>query len=112
MAPVPGRRLRCPVKVDTGFAIGSILRLQVPRARMANGWALGKFGGEFGQGTDVPDRPDDVRHRRKTGSGLATANMTRLTLMRHLLLIGGGPIGVASAYIKRFSNHPNQAQPT
>ena len=35
-----------------------------------------------------------------------------LTLMRHLLLIGGGPIGVASAYIKRFSNHPNQAQPT
>jgi hypothetical protein len=24
--------------------------------------------------------------------------------MRHLLLIGGGPIGVASAYIKRFSN--------
>ena len=28
--------------------------------------------------------------------------------MRHLLLIGGGPIGVASAYIKR---HPNQAQP-
>jgi len=51
----------------------------VPRARMANGWALGKFGGEFGQGTDVPDRPDDVRYRRKTGSGLATANMTRLT---------------------------------
>ena len=25
--------------------------------------------------------------------------------MRHLLLIGGGPIGVASADIKRFSNH-------
>jgi hypothetical protein len=37
--------------------------------------------------------------------------MTRLTLMRHLLLVGGGPIGVASAYIKRFSDHPNQAQP-
>jgi hypothetical protein len=32
--------------------------------------------------------------------------------MRHLFLIGGGPIGVASAYIKRFSNHQNQAQPT
>jgi hypothetical protein len=26
-----------------------MLRLQVPRARMANGWALGEFGGEFGQ---------------------------------------------------------------
>jgi hypothetical protein len=35
--------------VDTDFAIGSILRLQVPRVRMAKGWALGKFGGEFGQ---------------------------------------------------------------
>jgi hypothetical protein len=39
--------------VDTGFAIGSMLRLQVPRARMANGWALGKFGGEFGQGVQT-----------------------------------------------------------
>ena len=29
--------------------IGSIVRLQVPRVRMANGWALGKFGGEFAQ---------------------------------------------------------------
>jgi hypothetical protein len=46
MAPVPGRTLRCPAKVDTDFAIGSILRLQVPRVRMAKGWALGKFGGE------------------------------------------------------------------
>jgi hypothetical protein len=36
--------------VDTDFAIGSMLRLQAPRARVANGWALGKFGGEFGQG--------------------------------------------------------------
>jgi len=35
--------------VDIGFAIGSIVRLQVPRVRMANGWALGKFGGEFAQ---------------------------------------------------------------
>jgi hypothetical protein len=33
--------------VDIGFAIGSIVRLPVPRVRMANGWALGKFGGEF-----------------------------------------------------------------
>jgi hypothetical protein len=33
MAPVPGRTLRCPAKVDTDFAIGSILRL--PRVRMA-----------------------------------------------------------------------------
>jgi hypothetical protein len=39
--------------VDTGFAIGSILRLQLPTVRMANGWALGKFGGEFGQGTQT-----------------------------------------------------------
>jgi len=49
MAPVPGRTLGHPASVDTGFAIGSMLRLQVPRARMANGWALGEFGGEFGQ---------------------------------------------------------------
>jgi hypothetical protein len=35
-----------------------------------------------------------------------------MTLMIRLLLVGGGPIGVASAYIKRFSNHPNQAHPT
>jgi len=34
MAPVPGRTLRCPAKVDSGFAIGSMLRLQVPRVRM------------------------------------------------------------------------------
>ena len=67
--------MRCPARVDPGFAVRLILRLQVPRARMANGWALGKFGGEFGQSTDVPDRPDDVRYRRKTGSGLATANI-------------------------------------
>ncbi len=33
---------RCPAKVDIGFAIGSIVRLQVPRVRMENGWALGK----------------------------------------------------------------------
>jgi hypothetical protein len=39
--------------VDTGFAIGSMLRLRVPRVGMANGWALGKFGGEFGQGTQT-----------------------------------------------------------
>jgi hypothetical protein len=37
--------------VDTDFAIGSILRL--PRVRMAKGWALGKFGGEFGEGTQT-----------------------------------------------------------
>jgi len=39
--------------VDTGFAIGSMLRLQVPGVRMADGWALGKFGGEFGQGAQT-----------------------------------------------------------
>jgi len=39
--------------VDTGFAIGSMLRLQVSRVRMADGWALRKFGGEFGQGTQT-----------------------------------------------------------
>ena len=39
---------RCPV--DIGFAIGSIVRLQVPRVRVANGWALGKFAGEFAPG--------------------------------------------------------------
>ena len=39
--------------MDTDFAIGSILRLQVPRVRMAKGWALGKFGGEFGRGTQT-----------------------------------------------------------
>jgi hypothetical protein len=53
MAPVPGRTLRCPAKVDTDFAIGSILRLQVPRVRMAKGWALGKLSCEFGQGTQT-----------------------------------------------------------
>ena len=35
--------------MDIGFAIGSIMRLQVPRVRMANGWALGKFAGGFAQ---------------------------------------------------------------
>ena len=39
--------------MDIRFAIGSIVRLQVPRVRMANGWALGKFGGEFAQGTQT-----------------------------------------------------------
>jgi hypothetical protein len=53
MAPVPGRTLRCPARVDPGFAVRLILRLQVPRVRMANGWALVKFGGEFGQGTQT-----------------------------------------------------------
>jgi hypothetical protein len=51
MAPVPGRTLKCPAKVDTDFAIGPILRL--PRVRMAKGWVVGKFGGEFGQGTQT-----------------------------------------------------------
>ena len=37
--------------MDTDSAIGSILRLQVPGVRRAKGWALGKFGGEFGEGT-------------------------------------------------------------
>ncbi|MEA2910570.1 MAG: hypothetical protein QOJ15_2651 [Bradyrhizobium sp.] len=45
-------------------------------------------------------------------AGAVVVRKRVLTLMRHLLLIGGGPIGVASAYIKRFSNHPNEAQPT
>jgi hypothetical protein len=35
--------------VDIGFAIGSIMRLQVPRVRVENGWALGKFAGGFAQ---------------------------------------------------------------
>jgi hypothetical protein len=35
--------------VDIGFAIGSITRLQVPRVRVENGWALGKFAGGFAQ---------------------------------------------------------------
>jgi hypothetical protein len=39
--------------VDIGFAIGSIVRLQVPGVRMANSRALGKFGGEFAQGTQT-----------------------------------------------------------
>ena len=39
--------------MDIGFAIGSIVRLQVPRVRMANGWALGKFAGEFAQVTQT-----------------------------------------------------------
>ena len=53
MAPVPGRTLRCPARVDAGFAIGSMLRLQVPSVRMADGWALRKFGSEFGQGAQT-----------------------------------------------------------
>ena len=35
--------------MEIGFAIGSVVRLQVPGVRMANRWALGKFGGEFAQ---------------------------------------------------------------
>jgi len=34
--------------VDIGF-----VRLQVPRVRMANGWALGKLGGEFARVTQT-----------------------------------------------------------
>ena len=30
MAPVPGRTLRCPAKVDTGFAIGSATGAESP----------------------------------------------------------------------------------
>jgi hypothetical protein len=33
--------------------------------------------------SDVPGQPDDVRSRGKTGSGLPTAKVTRLTQMRH-----------------------------
>jgi hypothetical protein len=40
---------RCPAKVDIGFAIGSIMRLQVPRVRVENGWAPAKFAGGFAQ---------------------------------------------------------------
>ena len=40
----PERPIR---EVDIGFAIGPIVRLQVSRIRMANGWALGKFAGEL-----------------------------------------------------------------
>ena len=47
------KSLKCPAKVDADFAIGSILRLQVPGVRMAKGWALGKFGDEFGPGTQT-----------------------------------------------------------
>jgi hypothetical protein len=43
-------------KADTRFAIGSIVRLQVPRVRMANGQAPGKFGDAFGQSTQVTRR--------------------------------------------------------
>ena len=39
--------------MDIGFAIGSIVRLQVPRVRMENGWALGKVAGEFAQVTQT-----------------------------------------------------------
>jgi predicted protein tyrosine phosphatase len=39
--------------VDNGFAIGSTLRLQVRRVRMANGRPMGRFGGEFGQGAQT-----------------------------------------------------------
>jgi len=38
-------------------------------------------------------------YQGQTGSDTPVIKTTRLTLMRHLLLIGGGPIGVASAYI-------------
>ena len=40
----PERPIR---EVDIGFAIGSIVRLQVCKVRMANGWALGKFARKF-----------------------------------------------------------------
>ena len=39
--------------MDIGFAIGSIMRLQVPRVRVENGWALGKFAGEIRPGTQT-----------------------------------------------------------
>ena len=42
----PKRPIR---EADIGFAIGSIMRLQVPRVRMENGWALGKCAGDFAQ---------------------------------------------------------------
>jgi hypothetical protein len=83
MAPVPGRTLRRPAKVDTGFAIGSMLRLQVPRLRMANGWALGQFGGEFGQGARcfqdfwLPSGSPVGHKNRKTPISKPAANAQR-----------------------------------
>jgi hypothetical protein len=40
-----------------------MLRLQVPRVRTANAWALGKFGGEFGQSTQTYAAPPYARAR-------------------------------------------------
>jgi hypothetical protein len=59
----------------------------------------------------MPADAADVCSWGKGGSDRRTVKLTRLTL-RHLLLIGGGPVGVASACIKRFFNHPIRAQPT
>ena len=42
---------RGPEKVEIGFVIGSIVRPQVSRVRMANGWVRGKFGYEFARPT-------------------------------------------------------------
>jgi len=42
------------------------------RVRMANGWALGKFGGEFGQGTA------DLRRRRTVAIYLVISEVGQL----------------------------------
>ena len=70
MAPVPGRTLRCPAKVDTDFAIGSILRLQVllvpvPRPKVASvkNAGLQRAHGEA-RGDEPEEAKDDAGVRR------------------------------------------------
>ena len=51
--------------MDIGFAIGSIMRLQVPRVRVENGWALGKFAGGFAQARRLTLGSSNLVHFRE-----------------------------------------------
>ena len=124
------RRLAILANVDSPNAVlemgevqaaARILGLEVAKCEIRGAWPRHSAGAARPRRRG--DRMNSRHFRHWHFSDIATrANARRqnqtfpqmwlLTLMRHLLLIGGGPIGVASGYIKRFSNHPNQAQPT
>jgi hypothetical protein len=52
----------------------------------------------------MPVLSPQVRYEEVSGPGFLAVRGQSSTLMRHLFSIGGGPIRVAAAYIKRFSN--------
>jgi hypothetical protein len=85
--------LECEVLVGTRSAEGIMASGHVNRIKRPNTWLHRPMLQNREESScqtgavhtwhfsDVPGRPDDVRSRGKTGSGLPTAKMTRLTPM-------------------------------